>query len=176
VLACLALSSCGIPGSIVMWAETKQYSGDGVIQTCSNLLAGGYKIDFPRFDASLPYAASYHLAHVPPTGREPAVIYLRFDAPDLSYLGAEKKKKSVTATFRFTLYDAKGKILHSAEFLVSDSTWTSNRSMFGVYELEKSFLHFERNASYALNVSYTPGSVPPPAKQLYFAIDNCAFY
>src|SRR5438477_5628876 len=94
-LACVALSGCGIPAGAGMWAQAKEYAGDGVIHTCSNLFAGGYEIDFPRFDASRPFAASYRLSRVPPTGRNPAIIYLRFNAPELSFLMSETKKTSV---------------------------------------------------------------------------------
>lgn len=175
MLACLALISCGIPGSTVMWAETKQYSGDGVIHSCSNLFGGGFAIDFPTFDSSRPYAASYRLSHVPQTGRG-SVIYLRFERSGLLPSAAQRKTKSATSTFRFTICDAKGSVLDSADFHVSNAILTQTGSIFGIYELGKSEFRFEYNNSYVLKVSYVPGSVPPPAKQLYFAIDNCAFY
>jgi hypothetical protein len=157
-----------------MWAETKQYSGDGVIHTCSNLFGSGYEIDFPKFDASRPFVASYRLSHVPQTARERAGISLRFYQPD--YLMAETKKGSITATFRFTLSDAHNRTLHSAEVKLSSAGWSESQRLFSVYAGERSYFHFEPNTAYVLRVSYTPGAVPPPAKELYFAIDSCAFY
>ena len=157
-----------------MSAQATQYSGDGTIHTCSNLFEGGYGIDFASFDSSRPYSASYRLSHVPQTRRGHAVILLHFFQSD--YRLAQKKKSSVTASFRFTLRDARGNIVHSAELRASGAVWSESQRLFGIYELDRSYLHFEGNANYILDVSYTPGAVPLPAKQLYFAIDNCAYY
>ena len=157
-----------------MLVETKQYSGDGVIHTCSNLFGGGYGIDFPKFDASRPYAASYRLSNVPQTVRERTGISLRFH--QANYLMAQHKKNSVTATFRFTLIDARNRTLHSVAVRVSSAGWSENQRLFSVYAGEKSYFHFQPNTAYVLKVSYMPGAVPPPAKELYFAIDNCSFY
>ena len=56
-----------------MWMQVKRYSGDGVIRTCSTVLVPGYLIEFPKFDSTRPYEASYRLSHVPQkivSGRE----------------------------------------------------------------------------------------------------------
>jgi hypothetical protein len=172
--ACFALSGCGIPASVWMWAQAKQYSGDGVIYTCSNIFMRGYGIDFPRFDASQPYTASYRLSKVPQTSRKQTGVCLRFKQPDLAM--ALAKQKSVTATFRLVLYDTDDNILHSADVVLSQPGWSETGRLFSVYAGEKSYVQFERNSSYVLKVSYTPGAVPPPAKDVYFAVENCAFY
>jgi hypothetical protein len=44
------------------------------------------------------------------------------------------------------------------------------------YDLDGTPIIYDGNNNYVLNVSYTPGTVPPPASELYFAIDGCAFY
>jgi hypothetical protein len=163
------LSGC-VAGNLATETEVRQYSGDGTIYNCSILFSPGYRIEFPKFNSARPYEASYRLSHVPPTARWPAVIYLRFFQQD--FITAREKKNSVTASFRIALCDTKGHILHSAEFQLSNATWTESQRLFGVYDLGKSYLHFERAASYVLNVSYTPGAVPPPAEQLYFSVEN----
>ena len=59
------------------------------------------------------------------------------------------------------LYDARHKVLHSGEVELSQAGWSEKEGLFHVYAAEKSYVHFERNASYLLDVSYTPGAVPP---------------
>jgi hypothetical protein len=150
VFVALALNGCGVPAGFEMWLQIKRYSGDGVIHACSNLLAAGYRIDFPKFDASQPYSASYRLSRVPRVharGREP-IIYLRFDG-DRSF-----PRNGLSDSFRMTLANSKGEVIQA----------------FG------RTLHFDKKASYILSVDYVPGQVPSRAKQLYFEIDNCAFY
>ena len=175
VVLCFALPGC-VAGNLGMETHVMQYSGDGKIRNCSNIFRPGYAIEFPKFDSDRPYEASYRLSHLPPTGREPPGIYLRFYQPRLRFGMAQRKKDAVTATFRLALCDAKGNTLHSAEVHLSRTGWSEQKGLFSIYALGKSYVHFERNASYVLNVSYTPGTVPPPASELYFAIDACAFY
>src|SRR5438876_9478461 len=170
IALCFALNGC-VAGNLVMEDEVRQYSGDGVIHTCSTLLAPGYAIEFPKFGAAKPYQASYRLSNVPQTSRAQAGICLRFNQPD--FIMARKRKSSVTASFHLTLYDARNNVLHSAEVQLSRSGWSETNRLFSVYAAAKSYVQFERNAKYILNVSYTPGAIPPPANQLYFAIDNC---
>src|SRR5713101_5335897 len=131
VLVALALNGCGIPADLEMWLQTKRYSGDGVIRTCSNLFAAGYCIDFPKFDASQPYSASYRLSHVPRVharGREP-IIYLRFDG-DRSF-----PRNGLSDSFRMTLANSRGEVIQA----------------FG------RTLQFDKSASYILYVDYAPG-------------------
>jgi hypothetical protein len=170
---CVGLGGC-VAGHAEMEREVMQYSGDGVIHTCSTLLVAGYAIEFPKFSAAKPYQTSYRLSNVPQTSRAKAGICLRFNQPN--FIMARKRKRSVTASFHLTLYDARNNVLHSAEVQVSRSGWSERKRLFSVYAAAKSYVHFERNAKYILNVSYTPGAIPPPAKELYFAIDNCGFY
>ena len=146
----MALTGCGIPAGLEMWFQTKRYSGDGVIQPCSNLFGAGYCIHFPKFDASHPYSTSYRLSHVPHVharGHEP-VVYLRFDG-DRSF-----PKDALNGAFGMTLANSAGESVQS----------------FG------RTLHLDKNASYILRVDYVPGHAPMHVKQLYFEIDNCAFY
>lgn len=170
ILLCLALNGC-VVGNLDMWLQVKKYSGDGVIHNCSSLLSPGYSIEFPKFSSASPYQNTYRINRVPQRGGEPAWLYLRFFWQNTG--GVDEKKKSVTASFRITLSDTKGRILHSADFHLSNADWMQEQGRrFWVYDLEKSRLQFERDASYILNVSYTPGSVPPPAEELYFFIQN----
>jgi hypothetical protein len=167
-------SGC-VTGNSGAEASVNQYSGDGVVHLCSTMFTRGYAIDFPTFSSAKPYQATYRLSNLP-SGRELALVLLRFSEPGLRYGVAQKEKNSVTSTFGFTLLSAKGHTLHSAAFQLSSAVWTEHQGVFGIYELGKSQFHFEPHAAYVLNVFYRPGADPPPAKRLYFAIDNCGFY
>jgi hypothetical protein len=167
------LAGCGIPASSEMWAQTKRYSGDGIINNCSSLIGAGYRIDFPEFDASRPFNASYQMAHVPKVfGRDP-VMYLKFRCEGG---GSDEVKTRVTASFRVTLFDSAGRILHSIELPMSASRWAESQHLCGAYDVDKSPLRLQFGTSYVLKVSYDPGPIPPPTKLLYFSVDNCAFY
>ena len=157
-----------------MARKAKRYSGDGEIRVCSNLLAQGYSITFPSFPADQPYSAAYKLAGIPSVGRDP-YVYLSFhsDAPPSA---SDTAKPHVTAVIHFTLEDSSGRQLRSLELPLAKAIWRHSQDVFGVYDLEKSNFHFEPSASYVLRVSYTPGSTPPPAKEVYFEIDGCAYY
>jgi len=165
------LSGC-VVGNLAMETQVMQYSGDGVIRNSSIAISPGYQIEFPKFNAARSYEASYRLSRVPQNYRRLSTCYLRFNQPGLSWRVVQKRKNSVTATVRFRLCDENGHVLKSSQFHLSNSWWTGNRGLFGIYALEKSDLHFEPNTRYILNVSYTPGNVPPPTKQLYFSIEN----
>jgi hypothetical protein len=173
VLACVVLDGCGIPAGAGMQLQAMRYSGDGVIHTCSNIFAGGYRIDFPSFAASEPHTASYRLSNVPQVyrvdGRSDPTIYLRFYS-DIPY---SKVKERLSGKFQLTLLDGRGQVATSIVAPLSTAGLTATQRLYGV---SKGTFHFDPNASYVLRVSYTPGAVPPPAKQFYFAIDNCAFY
>jgi hypothetical protein len=169
VALCFGLSGC-YDANLAMETQVLQYSGDGVIHNATMVFSPGYRIEFPKFSSVRPYEASYRLSHVPHAGRDYATIYLRFNQPD--FVMARKKKDSVTAAFRLALCDAKGNSVHSAELHLSNSYWSEAQGLFGVFDLKKSDLRFERNASYVLKVSYVPGDVPPPAEELYFSIEE----
>src|SRR5262249_10869851 len=98
----LALGGCGIPASAEMWLQTKRYSGDGHIYNCSNLIGAGYCIDFPEFDATRPFTASYRLTHIPRVFDRDPLIYLKFRC---DFGSSDEIKKSVTASFRVTQLD-----------------------------------------------------------------------
>jgi hypothetical protein len=169
VAVCFTLNGC-ILANLEMERQVLLYSGDGVIHNASIIFWPGYRIEFPKFNSAKPYEASYRLSHVPQAGHDHAVIYLRFNQPDLDM--ADSRKKSVTASFRVTLYDKKGSVLHSAELHMSNSIWSQNQSLFGIYDRKKSYFHFKRYASYVMKVSYLPGDVPAPADELYFSIEE----
>jgi hypothetical protein len=161
-----------------MWLQIKHYSGNGVIYNCSRshpVLATffswpGYRIEFPNFSADRAYEASYTLSNVPQVPGFPAAIYLRFRQPNVAT--ARERKGAVTASFRITLSDPSGRILHSAELRCSTSAWTGGRPDFGVADLDKSKLHLKPGMSYLLKVSYDPGEVPLPADTLHFSIEH----
>ena len=172
-LLAFTLGACGIPdGTRVCW-QARQYRGDGVIHTCSNMLMGGYCIEFRRFDASRPFSAIYHLAHAPRIrdagGPRNPYLYLRPDSyPNVP---SDEVKARMTAEFEFVLRDPHGEVRHLRVPLAT-SIWGSA----GVYQLYKSELPLQRDSSYELRVSYSPGAVPPPVKEFYFVVDGCAFY
>jgi len=163
-----------LSGCTPMWIQSAQYSGDGELRTCSNALGGGYDIEFPPFAAAKPYSASYRLAHVPQIGRDPQT-YLEFQW-DSTGADTDEVRKRVTAAFGLTLENTRGDRVQSVEVPLAKSTWTESGVVVGAYALDKSAFHFDRDASYILKVSYTPGAVPPPARQVYVRIDGCAGY
>lgn len=167
--ALLLLLSGRVLGNLAMKTQVAEYSGDGLIQDCSLIVSPGYRIEFPRFSAESPFDASYRLSHVPQLHHDPLLL-LRFYQPD--FVAARKKKSAVTASFHVTLSDAFGRVQHSADIPLSRAWWGESQRLFGIYDLEKSRLHFDREASYTLHVSYEPGRVPPPTKQLYFSLEN----
>jgi hypothetical protein len=175
VTLCLILSGC-VAGNLAMEAQIRQYSGDGAIHSCSNALGPGYVIEFPKFDASRPCAASYRVSHVPRLqridGPSNAGFYLRFKS-NLGFAATRELKKKSTAVLRLTIVDSRGEVIQSSKSAVSDSGWTQTQNVYSVSDGE---FHFDADASYILKVVYTPGPVAPPAKELYFAIDNCAWY
>jgi hypothetical protein len=175
IVALLPLSSCGIPGSMVERIDANQYRGDGTIGTCSNIFGGGYRIDFPPFDATRTYDASYRVSHLPPPGKEWPEFELGFS--ERGPRDVQKRMKSVTAISRLTLRDTNGNILWSEAVRFS-----ALRVGFGatglsyVNAFQNNPVRFKRDVSYTLTMSYSPGAVPPPTKQLHLAINNCSFY
>ena len=172
----LLLSACGLPDAGRVNLQARQYRGDGVIDTCGNLLMGGYHIDFPRFDASRPFSAVYHLAHAPRIrdagGPRDPYLYLRPSFyPHDQYIPSDDVKARLSAEFEFTLRDAHGLVRH-LKVPIATAIWGSA----GVYQLHKSELPLARDGSYELRVSYSPGAVPPPVKEFYFVVDGCSFY
>jgi hypothetical protein len=174
LIIALALGGCGIPATAEMWLQTKSYSGDGTIHSCCTLFGAGYMIDFPAFSASRPFTASYRMAHVPKVfGSDP---YLRLcfhwqREDDLT------RSRSITANVRFTLLDGRGKQVRSLELPISSSMWgETGPDLVEVWDFNKGPIHFAAGEHYVLNVSYTPGSVPPPTKEAWLEIDNCATY
>ena len=161
-------------GCMPMAIKSRRYSGDGEFRVCSNLLAQGYSITFPSVRADQPYSATYRLAHVPGVGRDPYILLsFRSDAPPSA---SDTARPNVTAVIRVTLEDSSGREVRSLELPLAKAIWRWSQDVFGAYDLDKSVFHFDPSASYVLRVSYTPGSTPPPAKEVYFEIDGCAYY
>jgi hypothetical protein len=176
IALCFILVGC-VASNLAMEAQVQRYSGDGVIHSCSTALMAGYRIQFPKFDASRAYAASYRLSHVPQMhridGRDNPSVYLRFRS-SLGFAATQEFRKTSTAIFRLTLVDSRGKVIYSTKSTVSDSRWGQQaRNLYDSFGCE---FHFERDATYVLKVAYTPGTVPPPAKELYFVLENCGYY
>ena len=157
-----------------MALRAKRYSGDGVIRICSTFAHQGYAIEFPRFRADRAYAAVYKLSYVPNANRAPQV-YLHFHS-DISSLKTDSFKERVTAALRVVLADATGREIQRLDLPLSMAIWSQSGDLFGIYDLDRSDFHFDPASSYTLRVSYTPGPVPPPTKELYFEIDCCAYY
>ena len=107
-------------------------------------------------------------------GRDPC-IYLSFrsDAPPSA---SDTARPNVTTVIRVTLEDSSGREVRSLELPLAKAIWRWSQGVFGAYDLDKSVFHFDPSASYVLRVSYTQGSTPPPAKEVYFEIDDCAYY
>ena len=121
LIIALALAGCGIPAGVAMWFQTRRYSGDGIIRSCSNLASAGYSIDFPAFDASRPFNASYRMADVPKVaGRDPQ-IYLKFRC---EFGSSEEIIKHTTASFHLAVLDSSGKAIRSVALPLSATNWT----------------------------------------------------
>jgi hypothetical protein len=167
ILACIPVS-IWLVANLGMWMQVLRYSGDGVIHAAP--LMPGYEITFPKFDAFQPYSASYRFSRVPQRKYSEPVIYLRFHW-SRGFAHIDEIKKQVTARFRFTLLDGEGGLVQSADLPVSASIWTGGTEFWAIYQ-DESRLHFRKDASYVLNVSYAPGPVPPPTKELYFSVED----
>jgi hypothetical protein len=178
-LAALTMTDCGVPGGVEISIQARQYSGDGQIRTCSNLMGPGFAIDFAPFDASVAYTKSYHLSNVPQVYRSKEnvdpILYLRFTKWE-GFGDPDKIKANSTASFRVIVSKATGEVVKTFSLGFASSIWTVSQNLIGVYDLEKGKVHFERGDAYVLHVEYSPGANPPLAKELYFALDDCAFY
>lgn len=167
-----------LPACKPMWLQTKQYSGDGVIHVCSNLLSGGYAIKFVEFDSTHSYSASFRLSNVPQVSgfveRDP-LLYLRFqwNGPFYQWAGIQKR---LTGKIGLILRDSQERVVNSTELFLSDATFTGAAARYGAYDSVKTRLHFAPNGKYVLQVTYIPGEVVIPAARLYFEIGNCAYY
>ncbi|MGI8435415.1 MAG: hypothetical protein ACR2NX_00695 [Chthoniobacterales bacterium] len=152
-----------------MWIQVLLYSGDGIIRPAP--LVPGYQIEFPKFDASQPYSASYRLVRVPKRLEGGPTLYLRFKS-NKKNADSDAIKKAVTAQFSFALFDGERKCVQSADLPVSTSTWWGGGDSWGVYEMDQSSLHLRWSGNYVLKVSYVPGAVPPPSNELHFSIED----
>lgn len=161
---------------IAMNLQIRRYSGDGSIRTCGNLLAPGYAIDFPKFEASRPYSASYRLVRLPrvhdPLGPRKAHIYLSLWWKN----GSVNFDQSLSGSVRVDLVKSSGQLVHSFELPLASVMRGNSQGRDLFSDIKSTELHFEKNVDYYLRVSYSPGSVPPPAKELFFTIRDCAEY
>jgi hypothetical protein len=175
LVVAVTVSAC-VVGPLTLEGQIQQYSGDGVIHSRSTLLMAGYIIEFPKFEASRPYAASYRLSHVPQLqrvdGRSNPGIYLRFKS-NLGFAATRELKKKSGAVLRLTIVDSHGEVVRSMKSAVSVAGWTQRQN---VYSISGGEFRFDAGASYVLKIHYIPGPVPLPAKELYVVIDDCAFY
>ena len=175
----LCLQGCGIPMGFDTWLQTKRYSGDGSIETCSNMFSPGYMITLPEFDAGHSYRITYRLSNVPPNSemfykRDP-YIYLCFLWKRGS-VDSDWVKNTTTASIKATLSKQTGQIVRSFELPLSSMLWGETQDVHELWDYEKTKLYFEARTSYLLNIEYRPGSVPPPTTRLFFAIKDCASY
>jgi hypothetical protein len=174
VLASFMLAGCGIPAGLLMWWQATHYSGEGKIQTCSQWFGAGYRVDFAAFDASRPFAASYRVSALPHvSGRDP-MIYLKFNVDEF-LTNSDAIKSETTASFGIDLLGSDGRLIQMADLQAATTIWWGGGKEWGMYDLYKSKFHFDRRKTYIVRVWYEPGRVPPPANQLYFSIDNCAY-
>jgi len=162
LLAAFALSGCGLPLGAGAWIESKLYSGDGHISTCSTLFAAGYSIDFPPFDPTKAHTARYRISRLPHVGGAPYVC-LRFHA-DMSP-STDELKKHVSAALRFRLTDPKGHELQTIALPLAAAIWGhQSPNFFQIWDFDHGQLRVRPNASYVLEASYTPGNFPAGAK------------
>jgi hypothetical protein len=174
LLAAFALSGCGIPLGAGTWIESKLYSGDGHISTCSTLFAAGYFIDFPPFDPTKTYTARYRVSHLPHVGRSP-YICLRFHS-NMSP-STDELKKHVSAALRFRLTDPQGHELQTISMPLSAAIWGhESPDFFQIWDFDHGQLRVQSNADYILEASYKPGDFPPQVRKVYLQLQDCASY
>jgi len=182
LLPMLVLSGCGLPFGTVAWIESKLYSGDGHISTCSTILAAGYRIEFPPFDPTQPKTVVYRFSHVPQVWRKP-----RFGMLFHSQMSpTDQEETRLTPLIHVRVTDTRGRVqavdispaVVSPTVSLSFTTagWgQSSPDLFSIWGPDAS-LHFAPGESYSTSVSYTPGAAPIPAKEAYFEIEDCASY
>lgn len=169
----LGATGCGVPMGIEMKLQIRRYSGDGSIRTCGNLLAPGYAIDFPKFDTSRPYSASYRLTRLPrvydPLTPRKAHIYLR-SWQNVNF------EQSLGGSVRVDLVKTSGQLAHSFELPLAGVLHGNSQGRDLFSDIKTTELHFEKNVDYILRVSYSPGLIPLRSKELFFTIRDCAEY
>lgn len=178
-LSSTLLSGCGIPLSLDMWLQTKRYSGDGLIESCSTPFASGYQITFPAFSAASPQTLTYRLSHVPQNfgvwvPKDPRLLlcfWWKRASVDSDWI-----RDTSTASLRITLVTEQGALVREVDIPLSKMLWGETQDFHELWEFDKTRLHFDGNTPYILKIQYTPGTVPPPVRQLFFVIDNCPTY
>ena len=182
LLGTLALGGCGLPLGAAAWVESKLYSGDGHISTCSTLFAGGYSIEFPAFDPTQPKTVVYRMSHVPQVWRAP-----RFCMSFHSQMRTtDQEETRLTPMIHVRIADSRNRVqaIDISPAVVSPTVslsfttagWgESSPDLFSICGPTES-LHFARGETYSMSVSYTPGSALLPVREAYFEIEDCASY
>jgi hypothetical protein len=178
IICILTLTGCGIPLGADMWLQTRRYSGDGSIETCSNIFSSGYKITFPEFDSRHAYQVTYRLSNVPHVpqmfSNRGSFIYLCF-AWTNGTSDTDWVRSTTTASVRVSVASGNtGRIRESFEVPLSSMVWSEAEGVFELADHQKSKLHFVAGEDYLLVIEYTPGTVPPPAVGgLFFQVKDC---
>ena len=182
LLATFALGGCGLPLGAAAWLESKLYSGDGHVSTCSTLFAAGYFIDFPPFDPTKPSTVVYRLSHVPQVWRAPRFC-MKFHS---QMWPTDQEETRLTPVLHVRITDSRGRVqaIDISPSVVSPTVslsfttagWgQSSPDLFSICGPTER-LHFARGETYSMSVSYTPGAALIPAKEAYFEIEDCASY
>jgi hypothetical protein len=174
ILISLSVLHWALEGFILpMWWQVRQYAGDGKIEKVY-VPFSGYRIVFEQFDSSKSYDKTYRLIRVPQRGSERAVVYLRF--LDYGRFLSLYQARPSNANFSISISDCSGNLLHTGNIPLATSAWSGGLNKeggtVGVYELKESEFLFRRNRCYYLNISYSPGSRPPPAREVFVTIEN----
>ena len=164
VVTMVLLASCGRCGWGTYYLRgTQSYSGDGVISDVSQ--PGGlfgtraYIIDFPKFDLSQRYAATYHFSGTPTLGWAKSEIALMIEDPR-GWLGGtvDGLKEASKGTLKCSLVDSSGKVITRFETPLKNLIWSGpihDRSGYALYDLDNSFFRPNSDAKYTLTIEYS---------------------
>jgi hypothetical protein len=87
----------------------------------------------------------------------------------------DELKTHLTAAVRVSVTDSHGGA-QSVDLSPSVAGWGHSSPDLFVFGSHRNRLRLAPAQAYSISVSYTPGSVPVPAKKAYFEIEDCASY
>ena len=143
----------------------RPHSGDGCFENHSwrfpwpylGIPIPGYTIDFPQFDLSNDFEASYHLEDLPAI-HNPVGVYLSLHDPNNLWSNDGLRKKLI-ATIQFDIYDDGGRSVCHVEQPLAKMWWAwpeGGNHCFGLYVSDESFFVPNSGARYTLCVRYSP--------------------
>ncbi len=150
------------------WAmpDVRPHSGDGRFENHSfrfpwsylGMPIPGYTIDFPQFDLSSDFAATYRLEKLPELPDRVGIYLSIYDPADIWF--GENRRKTLAADVQIDIHDDEGNLVCHVEQPLAKMIWTlpeGGSKCFGLYNLESFFIP-RTGARYIISVRYTPDS------------------